>query len=373
VAELLDARFEAAGTTDAAFTRATGRIALRHPGAPRLLSAFGLPETTAWLGEGSLALVAEGTLAASTLTLASADLVAGRLRVRGSGEAALADDGGRFRLALDAETLPLPGIAWGDATPWSLAPLAGWSGTVALRTASLPIGGGAGLGRVEAQLNVADGTVRIDNITAALRGGRLTGSASLTPQGSFAADWVLADAVLDSPLFGLPFDLAGGRIGMTASVTSTGLSPPALRANLSGQATIEASSGVLAGFDLAAAAEALTAPLPESEALARVRRALAGGATAFELLTLQLRADRGVIAMTEAALRAQAGSASASGEIDLRADALGLSLTVIPVGGAEALPDLGLRVSGALDQPRRVIETAAAARHLAERSRAPRR
>lgn len=373
VAELLDARFEAAGTTDAAFTRATGRIALRHPGAPRLLSALGLGDTTAWLGEGSLALVAEGTLGAATLSLGSAELVAGRLRLRGSGEVALADDGGRFRLALDAETLPLPGIAWHDASPWSFGTLAGWSGTVALRAVALPIGDSAGLGRVEAQVELVDGTIRLANISAGLRGGRLTGSASLTPQGGFAADWVLADAVLDAPLFGVPFDLASGRIGMTASVTATGLSPAALRADLSGQASIEASSGVVAGFDMAAAAEALTAPLPDAEALARVRRALGGGATAFDRLTLQLRAERGVVAMTEAALRAQAGSASASGEIDLRADALGLSITVIPVGGAEALPDLGLRVSGALDQPRRVIETAAAARHLAERARAPRR
>lgn len=373
VAELLDARFEAAGTTDAAFTRAAGRIALRHPGAPRLLSALGLPETTAWLGEGSLALVAEGTLGPATLSLAGAELVAGRMRVRGSGEVVLIADGGRFRLAAEAETLPLPGIAWGRTAPWSLSPLGGWSGSVALRAASLPVGDSAGLGRVEAQIDVADGTIRLSSMVAALRGGTLTGSASLTSQGGFAADWALVDAVLDAPLFGLPFDFAGGRIGMTASVTATGLSPAALRASLSGQARIEASSGVVAGFDVAAAAEALTAPLPDAEALARARRALSGGATAFDLLTLQLRSERGVIAMTEAGLRAQAGSASATGEIDLRADALGLSITVIPVGGAEALPDLGLRVSGSLDQPRRVIETAAAARHLAERARAPRR
>jgi hypothetical protein len=373
VAELLDARLEAAGTADQGFSRGEGRLALQHPGAPRLLSAFGLPDVTPWLGEGSLAVVAEGTIDAGAVTLRQAELVAGRLRTRLSGEVGVTAAGGRFSLAAEAETLPLPAIAWGDTAPWNLAALAGWSGEAVLRVAALPVGDTAGLSRIEARLVVDQGTVRLPAMTATLRGGALSGSASLTPAGAFAAEWTLADAVLAEPLFGLPFDLAGGSIGIAASVTGTGLSPSALLTTLSGEARVTAGSGVLTGFDIPAAAEALTAPLPEAEALARVRRALGGGATAFERLSMQLRADRGIVAITEANLGAQSGTASATGEIDLRAAALGLSIAVIPVGGAEALPDLGLRVSGPVASPRRVIETAAAARHLAERARAPRR
>ncbi|MCU0984538.1 MAG: AsmA family protein [Acetobacteraceae bacterium] len=373
LAELLDARLEIAGSADHGLNRASGRVALRHPGAPRLLSALGLGDTEAWLGEGSLAVVAEGALAAATLTLRNAEVVAGRLRTRLSGEVTPTETGGRVRLAAEAETLPLPGIDWGESAPLPLAALAGWSGTLALRAAELPIGATAGLSRVEAAIALDDGTIRVGSLHGQVRGGRVTGSASLSAAGALAADWVLADAVLDQPLFGTPFDLAGGSIGVTASITAAGLSPAAWRASLSGEARITAGMGVLAGFGMAAAAEALTAPLPEAEALARVRRALAGGASGFDSLSAELRAERGIISLTEATFQAQNGHAEGTGEIDLRAGALSLSLSVTPTGGAEALPDLGLRASGPIDEPRRVVETAAAARFLAERSRPPRR
>ncbi len=373
LAELLDARLELAGTADRAFGRASGRVALRHPGAPRLLAALGFGGTERWLGEGSLAVIAEGALAAATLSLGSAEVVAGRLRTRLSGEVTVTETGGRFRLAADAETLPLPGIAWGDSAPLPVAALADWSGTLALRAAELPFGASAGLARAEAAIALDAGTIRVASLHGQLRGGSLTGSATLSVAGGLTADWALTDAVLDFPLFGVPFDLAGGSIGVTASIAAPGLSPAAWLAGLTGEARITATTGVLAGFDMAAAAEALTAPLPEAEALARMRQALSGGASAFDRLTAQLRAESGIVSLTEAKLQAQNGHASATGEIDLRAGALGLALFVTPVGGAEALPDLGVRASGPIDAPRRVIETAAAARFLAERARGTRR
>jgi hypothetical protein len=371
LAELLDARIELAGSTDRGFTRATGRIALRHPGAPRLLSALGLGETERWLGEGSLAIIAEGMLGGATLSLSGAEVVAGRLRTRLSGEVAVGQDGGTFRLAADAETLPLPGIDWGQSAPLRLGALAGWSGTLALRAAEIPIGASSGLSRAEAALSLDNGTIRLASLHGQVRGGTLTGSASLSPAGALALDWAVADMVLDSPLFATPFDLAGGSVGLTASFTATGLSPAAWRASLTGEATVTASTGVIGGFDITAAAEALTAPLPDAEALARVRRALSGGASGFDRLSARLRVERGIVSIIEARLEAQNGHATATGEIDLRADALGLSLSITPVGGAEALPDLGLRASGPIDAPRRVIETAAVARFLAERARTP--
>lgn len=370
LAELLDARLELAGSTDRRFGALAGRVALRHPGAPRLLSALGLGDTAAWLGEGSLAVVAEGEIGGASARIQSAEVVAGRMRTRLSGEIAAAAR--RIRLAAEAETLPLPGISWSDSVPLPLAVLAGWSGAVTLRAAELPIGSSAGLQRAEAAIELDSGTVRVVSLHGQVRGGTLAGSASLSPAGAFAADWVLADAVLDAPLFGTPLDLAGGSLGITASVTAAGLSPAAWLASLTGEARIAAATGVLVGFDMAAAVEALVAPLPEGEALARVRRALGGGATGFDRLSAQLRATRGIVSLTEANLRAANGLASGTGEIDLRAGALGLSISVTPVGGAETLPDLGLRVSGGIDAPRRVVETAAAARFLAERGR-PRR
>lgn len=372
LAELLDARLEVAGGADASFSGGSGRIALRHPGAPRLLAALGIAGTDAWLGEGSLSIVAEGALAGRALTLASAEIVAGVLRTRLAGEVALEDRGGRFRLAAEAESLPLPAPAWTSTDPLNLSLLAGWSGTLAIRAAEVPVGTSPGLSAVEARGEVADGTVRLASISGRLRGGTLTASGSLSAAGALALDVALADAVIDRPQFELPFDLAGGVIGVTASMTARGLSPSAWLSSLGGEARIVAANGVLVGFDLAAATEALTAPLPEAEAIARVRRSLSGGATGFEQLALTLRAERGIVSLTDIAFRAQSGHGLGTGEIDLRAEAIGLALALTPVGGAEALPEIGLRASGPLAAPRRVVETAAVARHLGERARARR-
>ena len=368
-AELLDARLELAGTTDAALSAASGRVALRHPGAPRLLAALGFAGTDAWLGEGSLALVAEATLSGRTLTLGSGEIVAGGLRTRLSGEGTRADRGGRLRLSVEAERLPLPPLLLALAAPFDLSPLAGWSGSLALRAAEMPIGAGPELSAVEALGELADGTLRLASLSGRLRGGTLAGSASLSPGGALAADFVLADAVIDRPQLDLPFDLVGGSIGITASLTARGLSPAAWLSTLTGEARISAASGVLLGFDLAAATEALTAPLPEAEALARLRRAFSGGATAFDEFRLGLSVARGIAQISELSFRAPSGNGSGSGEIDLAAEAISLALSITPVGGAEALPEIGLRASGPLGEPRRVVETAAAVRFLAERAR----
>ena len=373
VAELLDGRIEAAGSTDHGFERVSGRVALRHPGAPRLLALLGLDGTEAWLGEGSLAIVAEAAIAGRKVELRSAEVVAGRLRARGAGEVAFADAGGRFRLALESEMFPLPPLDWSDARPRDLSAAASWTGTVTLRAAEMPFGTTGGLSAVELQGGIESGTIRIASLTGRLRGGSVTGSASLTGAGALAIDAVVVDAVFDRPQFDLPFDFAGGSVGLTASVTAQGASPSAWLASLGGQGRLVVASGALIGFNLAAAAEALSAPLPEAEALARVRRALSGGATGVEQLAVDLRAERGLVTIASATFRAPSGHGGGTGEIDLRAEAMDLTLSLTPVGGAEALPELGLRVSGPMAAPRRVVETAAAARFLAERARTPRR
>ena len=84
----MDARIEATGTAGARLETLSGRVALRHPGAPRLLQALGIEDPTDWLGEGSFALVVEAstqpteqgrkvTLRAVQLIVASAMLLIG--------------------------------------------------------------------------------------------------------------------------------------------------------------------------------------------------------------------------------------------------------------------------------------------------------
>lgn len=377
VAEAMDARLEATGTADPGLRRLAGRVALRHPGAPRLLQALGMVDPTPWLGEGALTLVVEATAqfgeAGRRVTLRATELGLGTLRAQAAGELVVDGAARRAALTVEAEHLPLPGFDLRDPTLLPEAVLPGWTAALRLRAAQLSVGGRPALSRLEAALEIADGAVMLPRLTARLGGGTLRASLRFVPDdGVLVAEAAVADAVLAAPLAGLAVDLGGGRIEAEARLTAIGRSPRAMLAALAGEGRLIVREGVLIGFDLGAVAEALQQPLPPAEALARLRAALAEGATGFERLETRFTIGDGVLAFGASQLAAAAGTAQVLGEIDLRAGTLDLDLTLAPIG-AEPLPRLGLRLTGGWAAPRRVAETAAAARFLAERAAQPRR
>ncbi|MCC7186999.1 MAG: hypothetical protein IT185_12195, partial [Acidobacteria bacterium] len=77
--------------------------------------------------------------------------------------------------------------------------------------------------------------------------------------------------------------------------------------------------------------------------------------------------EAGSLLLDQAMLTAEAGTARLSGSLDFSHDAIALDARLQPAG-AEALPELGLRLAGSASAPRRVFETAAAARWLADRA-----
>jgi hypothetical protein len=377
VAEAMDARIEATGTADPAFTRATGRVALRHPGAPRLLQALGLADPAPWLGEGALTLVAEATAQRTArgrrITLRATELGLGALRAQVSGEVVLDAEARRAALTVEAEHLPLPGI---DPRAPSLLPAAvlpGWTAAVVLRAAELSIGGEAALSRVDAALEVADGAVALRRLAATAGGGAVQGMLRFAPaDGVLAAEASITDAVLAGPLFGLAFDLGGGRVTAEARLTAIGRSPLAMLASLAGEGRLSASEGVLVGFGLGQVAEALQAPVPVPEGLAALRAALTEGATGFDRFETRFTITDGVASLGQSKLASAAGTAQILGEIDLRGGSLDLDIPLAPMG-AEPLPRIRLRATGPWSAPLRVPETAGAARFLAERAAQPRR
>jgi uncharacterized protein YhdP len=186
------------------------------------------------------------------------------------------------------------------------------------------------------------------------------------------AETTVADAVLAGPLFGLAYDLGGGQVSAEARLQAIGRSPLTMLASLSGEGRVTASEGVLVGFDLGQVAHALQAPVPVADGLAALRAALMEGATAFDRLEARFTVSDGVVSLGQSQLAAAAGTAQILGEIDLRGGTLDLGITLAPLG-AEPLPRIGLRATGAWQAPLRVPETAGAARFLAERAAQPRR
>lgn len=377
VAEAMDARIETAGTADPDLGRVSGRVALRHPGAPRLLQALGLDDPTAWLGEGALTLVAEAsaqrTERGRRVALRASELGLGTLRARLSGEVVIEADARRAALTVEAETLPVPGLDLRDPTLLPGAILPGWTAAVVLRAGALRVGGEPALSRVDAALELADGVVSLSRLSAALGGGTIQGRGRLDPaDGVFVAETAIADAVVAGPLLGLAFDLGGGRISAEARLRASGRSPLGMLASLAGEGHLTASEGVLVGFDLHQVAEALQAPVPVADGLAALRSALTEGATEFDRLEARFTVNNGVISLGQSQLAAPSGTAQILGEIDLRSGTLDLGITLAPFG-AEPLPRIGLRATGTWQAPLRVPETAGAARFLADRAAQPRR
>ncbi len=359
--DLGDLRLEAQPVIDLGARRAAGALTLRHPGASRLAESLGLRSAPAWLGDGSLGLVAQLAVqlpasAAGRIAADSFDLSAGNLHANGA--LALDGVGGTATPALSgrimADTLPVPLPSPRAREPLPFGLLAGWRAQVKLEAAHVLVGGLAELRQASATLALADGKLRIEGLSARLGDGQLSGSASVDggadpPQ--VGLDAKVSGATLREPLFGEPVDLASGRLDASLSLTVAGYSPAALLSTLGGQIRLNGADGTLTGVSLGSADGTLSD--------AAVRLALAGGTTAFNRLELALQARRGALQVVEGRMRGPSGSATLSGSVDLAGDTSDLRLGLLP--GVADPPEIGLRLTGPLEQLQRVPELAAVA------------
>jgi hypothetical protein len=365
-AELSGARLELRGVVDAAQPRLAGSIALRHPGARRLLRALGEPGLAGWVGDGSLSVLGQVEMTPVQFGLSGFELVAGG--VRGGGDLVIGLAGPpmlKGRLAFESLDLPLPES---DGRPLPVAWLRG--GSIALDLAAREVTlGQATVHGVEAELRLADGRLSLARGAGQWAGGQLavSGAIDLTrPAPDLQGELQLSGATVAGPLAGTPFDLAAGQVGARMQLAARGHGVAALLATLSGAGEFSVTQGVLSGFDLAAASAALRAPAAQADALARLRAALSGGATAFDRLQGALRLEAGSVLFDQVTLNTDVGSATLSGLLDLAQAAVDVRVVMQPTG-AEALPEVAVRLTGPAGAPRRVFDTAAAARWLADR------
>jgi uncharacterized protein involved in outer membrane biogenesis len=218
-------------------------------------------------------------------------------------------------------------------------------------------------------LRLADGRLRLERVRARLMGGTLDGAfgielaAGMPPR--LALEARLADVALAAPLLGLPYDVAAGRGEAAARLTAVGHAPAALLGTLTGTLSWALRDGVLTGLDLGAAVAAASLP-DATEAEARLRRALLGGATAFERLEAEAGLEAGQMRLVMGRLAAEGGvTATISGRADLERGALDLRIGTRPVPEA---PELGLRITGPVGAPRALPEMSDWARWRAGRS-----
>lgn len=342
----------------------SGKLAFRHPGASRLAASLGLGEPRDWLGEGSFSL--SGNFAGmgppwapTRIASDGFDLTAGQLR----GNAALVWDAasGTPQLTghINFETLPVLVPKLRSAEPLDMAQLAGWQASVKLQAGHVLSGLSPLLDSAAASLSLQNGVLRLEGLSCAVAGGKLTGSLlldSTTTPPNLSADLSLANAALDGPVFGLPIDMAGGVLDGAAKLTASGFAPATLLATLAGQVQARLHDTVLVGVDLTRITPALND--------ADLHAALDGGRTAFDRMDAQASVQNGSVSFSNTDMDGPAGHVALTGSVDLvgRSEALHLALS-------PSIPDppsLGLRLFGDVAAPSRTSELADALRWRAE-------
>ena len=363
--KLGDVQLDMEGKADLRKPGWAGTLDLQHPGAPRLLEALGVPGAASWLGDGSFSLVTAGAVTPDQVALNAFKLSAGMLRTTGT----LTLDRGHppsLTAQFEAETLPLPLPYLRSPEPLPLDALLGWRAQLGVRAAHVLFGLSPGLDHVAASVSLADGALRVTELTGAVADGQFAGTAELDVAAPprLLVQGALHGATLSGPLLDGTLDVLVGRLDVQASLRAAGYSPGGLLATLEGAVQASVADGVLAGLDLAA----LDAALDQKDAAtvqAGIVQALQGGTTAFTRLTTNASVHAGAVALGQTSLTSPAGDASLSGTLDLPIDAADLRWALHPARAGA--PEIGLRVIGHAANPRRTPELARLSGWLAER------
>jgi AsmA-like C-terminal region/AsmA family len=369
---LADARLEVKPTIDLRSGEWTGTLTLHHPGARRLIATLGLseqlgiPGLPAWLGDGSLSLVAHLAAAPGRLAADMFDLTAAALHV--DGDAKLDRSGAEPHLTghvhADLLSVPLPDM--GSDLPLPFGILHGWRGDLRVDADGVLAGPHPMLRDASADLAVADNNLRLERFSAKLGTGMASGEftidAGASPP-SLSLQVRLRDATIEGPLGDAPIDLLSGRADGNLRLAASGYSPAAILATLDGRAILTVVDGAVSGFDLFRAKLAVENPDVKA-AEAAASEALGSGATGFDRLDLSGIVSHGDLSLDGGLLTGIAGEARLTGGMNLATQALDLRIALQPA--LPNPPEIVIRVTGSLDRPERTSELASLARWMAE-------
>jgi AsmA protein len=270
------------------------------------------------------------------LTLGDATLTSAEQTVEGAVEIAHLEGRPAVSGTLAAETLALepllgpaqrlfdPSGGW-SAKPFALAPPQSFDLDLRLSAARLNLYGRQ-LGDAAASVIVRDGKLSMSLIDAAAYGGRLKGEAALVCVGEdlkLRARGELTDADLGAALADVGRPVASGRGAVRFSIDTSGVSPIAAIAALTGTASLEAADGGIAGVNL-------------EEALRRsqrrpidIPRDMRLGETAFDKLAVSVSLGDGRARIDRGVMTSRGVGAELEGFIDLAAQGWALRLTAV--------------------------------------------
>jgi uncharacterized protein involved in outer membrane biogenesis len=352
-----------------------GELTVRHPGAPRFVSAIGLPERLGlpnlpqMLGDGSFSLTARLSGTPNTVSAERFEMAAGDVRL--AGKIAFDASGALPRVSgqISTDTLSLPLPNGGSNVPMPVGMLHGWTGELGVATGKLLIGSGPELRDVKATIAVTGDALRIEQLSAGLDGGTLTGGGVLNASASpplLVLQARLNGVAIGNALTGAPVDVKAGSLSSSLDLSASGYSPATVLATLAGHIAVTISNGMLVGFDLPHMQTAMENP--DAAALETAAgEALAGGTTAFDELRLAAVIDHGDLVLEAARMKGGSGEANASGDVNLPTQMMDMRIVLRP-SASRPVPDIAIRLNGPLDHPQRTPELAGLARFVAERA-----
>jgi hypothetical protein len=331
---------------DLVHDRWQGAVTLRHPSAARLLRSLGFSDAAAWLGEGSLSVVADTNSDGGSWALAPVTFSVGMLHGSGTLGRASARSADAHPLpvrpitgTLAINTLPWPEPAADDPIPFDL--LRGWHATLGLTIGQVVDDLTPVATDIRAETDVADGLLHVSIEKAGFLGGKLTGTVNLAASAdppALTASFGLSGAhpsagtEHDLPL-GLPVTVTAQDVEGHATLAARGYSLSSWLASLDATMSLTAGPGTINGIDLAAVPKP---GLEETLAVDR-RAALFAGSTAFDTLSATAGITQGELQLGGFQLSGPAGAMTVGGQVDLVRGVCNLDLALKPAGGGAAL------------------------------------
>jgi hypothetical protein len=321
VAEAESVRDTLGGTAETTLT-------VRHPGAPRLLAALGVPGAEHFLETGSFAFLAHLHSAPGHVQVKDFTLDAASAHIGGHGDLDLSGTEPGFDFDVQSASLALPDLA---TLRSARLPAAKAHGQMRLSAQDVAVGGALVAHGLDATFTTAGGAVLVDKLTANLAGGQFAGEWALDTtqeQPATALRGVLTGLDLSGVFPSMAVGLDTGKADITLDVDSAGLTEPAMLSHLSGALGFTLHDAHLVGFDLNRVDTLLAAHgRPARAALAQaLSQGSSGGFSGSGALSMA----QGKLTVAALDVSSGDGAVSATGTLDLPAGGIDLSVSLTP-------------------------------------------
>ncbi len=334
VAEAESARDTVAGTAETT-------LLVRHPGAPRLLAALGVPGGEQFLETGSLTFLAHLHDAPGHVVVRDFTLDAASMHVGGHGDLDFSALEPGFDLDVHAGSLALPDLV----TLQSIRlPQAKFHGRMRLSSDVVAVGGALVAHGLVADLEAGSGVVVANTLRADLDGGRFAGQfaadiAQEQPAVSLRGDFTGVDIFAVAPV-----GLDSGTADVSLDVASSGQTEAALLSHVFGDAAITLHDAHVAGFDLSQVDSLLSGHgHPTRPALMQAMSQGGSGGFSGSIVT---KVMHGKMSLTDASMVSGDGMVSASGTYDMLSGTTDMLLALTPA--ITNPPHYTIRLAGSL-------------------------